>query len=170
MKFKFHKIKYNNFVLFFISFFFIIILYFILINTTTQYIKNIFEIIPFYNKFTVTVKSKTKFINSIIHYWKKTGGSVHRDTEGLYEYDYYLSLNPTPDYFNHIHLGLHNFHYTCDTHNNIVYIMKKLCKDNKTIKHSKVIHISIFSDPKKIVENMRINYRKFKNIYTISKI
>ena len=109
----------------------------------------------------ITKKIKEKFIDDIIKNWKKLGGDVKRDLTTRYKYDYYLSIDKTHDYNNHIHLVLKHFYYDCNTSDNFSYLMKK-CSKNRII-HSKSKKISIFSDPKIIVKRMFNNYNKFKN-------
>jgi hypothetical protein len=88
---------------------------------------------------------------------------VKKDSNKMYKNDYYLSFSRTCDYYNHIHLVLHD--YNCDdNHNNIVYIMKKFDKEKKQIIHSKKVKINIFSNPDKVVLNMIKNYDKFINV------
>lgn len=113
----------------------------------------------------ITFKEKTKFIRKLLKEWKKqTKGAIEKDKTTIYEYDYYLSLNKTSDYNNHIHLALKDFHYDHNIHNNLIYIMKKCdknCDKKSKIVHSNPVRISIFSEPAKIVQNMIIRYNKF---------
>jgi len=109
----------------------------------------------------ITFFEKKKFIYSIINEWKKqTNGSYSIDKNTAYKYDYYLSFNKKGDYYNHIHIVLKNFPVNHNTHNNIVYVMKKYNIKTNQIEHS-VVRISIFSDPYIVVRNMIKKYVKF---------
>ena len=104
----------------------------------------------------VTHSKKKKFVQAILKEWSKVG-SYERDKMTIYEDDYYLSFHDKDDFYNHIHLILKNFH---NNDNNIKYVMKKMDNQGK-ITHSKVIKISVFLDPKKVVHNMIQNYKEF---------
>ena len=109
----------------------------------------------------ITKKIKEKFIKNIIKYWKKyTNGNIKRDNIS-YKDDFYLSFDKTDDYKCHIHLILKNFHTNHNTSNNILYIMKKLDASVDKYVHSKVVSISVFSDPEIVVINMIKRYNKF---------
>jgi hypothetical protein len=109
----------------------------------------------------ITFIKKQQFIKSILKEWSKNG-HYERDKTTIYQDDYYLSLNKKDDFYNHIHLILKHFPTNHNSHNNIIYVMKKMDTKNKNvIVHSKEIKISIFSDPKKVVRNMIQQYNKF---------
>jgi hypothetical protein len=113
----------------------------------------------------ITTHLKKKFIDNILSNWKKyTRGNVKKDTTTIYKNDYYLSFSKISDYFNHIHLVLHN-NCTCydNNDNNIIYVMKKFDKEKQQIIHSNEVKINIFSNPDKVVLNMIKNYDKFIN-------
>jgi hypothetical protein len=109
---------------------------------------------------------KKQFIQDILKEWKKqTYGHYERDKMTIYEDDYYLSFKKKDDYYNHIHLILKNFKNNHNSNNNIIYVMKKMDTKNKNGSvHSKVIKISIFSNPEKVVSNMIKKYEEFYNI------
>jgi hypothetical protein len=109
----------------------------------------------------ITFVKKEKFIQSILKEWSKKG-HYKKDKITIYQDDYYLSLNKKDDFYNHIHLILKNFPTNHNSHNNIIYVMKKMDTKNKNaVVHSKEIKISVFSDPKKVVRNMIKKYKEF---------
>ena len=111
----------------------------------------------------ITFCIKRNFIKNIIHEWKKqTNGCIQKDKNKFYLNDYYLSITKECDYNNHIHLALKSFSKNKNTYNNILYVIKKMDKHNIII-HSNEIKISIFSHPKKVVENMIQNYTEFNS-------
>jgi len=105
---------------------------------------------------------KDKFIKNIIKYWKKyTNGNITRDRSTLYKDDYYLSFDKTNDHNCHIHLILKHFYTNHNLFNNILYIMKKPNLNVDKYIHSKVVSISVFSDPEQVVINMIKRYNTF---------
>jgi hypothetical protein len=97
---------------------------------------------------------KSEFKEAILKEWKiQTRGCYEKDKTTIYKGDYYLSFNTKCDYNNHIHLILKNT-------SNIIYVLKKMDKNNNII-HSSEFKISLLSDPKKIVRSMISNYKDF---------
>jgi hypothetical protein len=119
-------------------------------NTTRKLNKKIFE-------------KKKQFIQLLLKEWKKqTHGHYEKDNMSIYEDDYYLSFSLHDNFYNHIHLILKNYKHKQNDANNLIYVMKKMdIKKNNDIVHSKVVKISIFSDPKKVVYNMIRRYKEF---------
>jgi hypothetical protein len=112
----------------------------------------------------VTFIKKREFIKEILKQWKKqTGGCYEKDKKNIYEGDYYLSLNKTCDFYNHIHLVLKHFSNDKNLKNNLLYVFKKMDKNNKVM-HSPEIKINVLSDPKIVVRNMIINYKDFSKL------
>ena len=113
------------------------------------------------NRHSISYNTKHNFVKKLIQEWKKQtrGGCVEKDQTTIYINDYYLSLTKKCDYYNHIHLILHNFDKTHDNHNNIIYLLKKRLS-NRVI-HSNVFRISIFSVPAIIVKHMIKHYYDF---------
>ena len=110
----------------------------------------------------ITFSKKKLFIEEILKEWKKQiNGHYKRDKISIYKDDYYLSFDKKDNFYNHIHLILKDFTNNHNNHNNIIYVMKKMDKKINAIVHSKVIKISIFSDPEKIVRNMIRRYNEF---------
>ena len=108
---------------------------------------------------------KREFIKAIFKEWKnQTNGNFQRDKISHYKDDYYLSLNKTNDFYNHIHLVLNNFNNDKNIHNNFLYVMKKMDKKDNKIVHSPEIKINVLSDPKIVVRNMIINYKNFSKL------
>lgn len=109
----------------------------------------------------VTFSKKKKFIHDILKEWSK-GGYYDRDKMSIYEDDYYLYFDKKTKFYNHIHLILKDFTNNHNNYNNLIYVMKKRDTNNKnSIVHSKVIKISIFSNPEKVVRNMIRRYNEF---------
>jgi hypothetical protein len=109
----------------------------------------------------VTFSKKKKFIHDILKEWTN-GGYYDRDKMSIYEDDYYLYFDKKTKFYNHIHLILKDFTNNHNNHNNLIYVMKKIdTNNNNAIVHSKVIKISIFSDPEKVVRNMIRRYNEF---------
>jgi hypothetical protein len=104
---------------------------------------------------------KYKFINNLLSEWKKQTGdaNIRRDKGKVYKNDYYLSFVKNNDSYNHIHLILDNCNKNQNIDDNIKYVIKK--NNNNKILHSEEIYISIFSEPKIIVENMIKQYENF---------
>jgi len=112
----------------------------------------------------ITSVKKIEFIKEVLKEWKnQTGGCYEKDKISQYKDDYYLSLNKTCDFYNHIHLILKNFSNDKNIHNNFIYVMKKMDKDKKVL-HSPEIKINVLSDPKIIVRHMIKNYKEFSKL------
>jgi len=124
-------------------------------NTTRKLNKKIFE-------------KKKQFIQVLLKEWKKqTHGHYEKDNMCIYEDDYYLSFSLHDNFYNHIHLILKNYKHKHNHANNLIYVMKKMDTKTGDILHSKVVKISIFSDPEKVVRNMIRNYKEFSESYKI---
>jgi len=104
---------------------------------------------------------KYKFINDLLSEWKKQTGdaNIRRDKGKVYKNDYYLSFVKNNDSYNHIHLILNNCNKNQNIDDNIKYVIKK--KYNNNILHSEEMFISIFSEPKIIVENVIKQFENF---------
>lgn len=113
----------------------------------------------YFNK--ITDEYKQIFINNLLTEWKNqtNDANIKRDARHKYEGDYYLSFSKKKDDYNHIHLILQKFNKNHNAYDNIKYIIKK--NNNNKIIYSQVIDVSIFSDPKIIVENMIKHYENF---------
>jgi hypothetical protein len=107
---------------------------------------------------------KQKFVKELLNEWKKqTHGCIEKDKRDNYVNDYYLSFNKICDVNNHIHLVLKDFKNTCNYHNNIIYLFKKYDQNTSRIIHSHTTHISMFNEPKIVVDNMVHLFLQFLN-------
>ena len=111
-----------------------------------------------------TYNTKKKFIRQLLNEWKiqTNNGDITKDLQPPnYLNDYYLSFTEKNDFDNHIHLILYDFDTKHDSHNNIIYVLKKLNSKSNKIIHSSPVKISLFSSPKIVVKNMIKRYTKF---------
>ena len=108
---------------------------------------------------------KYKFISDLLSEWKKqtNNANIRRDKGKVYKNDYYLSFVKNNDSYNHIHLILDNCNKNQNIDRNIDHNIKYVIKKNynNNILHSEELFISIFSEPKIIVENMIKQYENF---------
>ena len=99
---------------------------------------------------------RKNFIRQLLDEWNnQTNGWIVHETREPFKNDYYLMLDDHNNFFHHIHLKLNNWI-------NIFYTMKQFDNIKNEIVYSETSKISIFSCPKKDVENMIKKYDFFK--------